>query len=494
MNRALTIALLTLGVSMPSLSDTNPADPITPYTASPASPGIKGRVIDKRTGEEIIGAKVYLKENKKVFTLTGLDGSFSLPTSTLEGTLVYHCLGYKQGEFTLSEANADTELSLEIEEQSVSLGEAVVMAHNPGRTEAGARGIERKAMNVVNVMSAKSLELSPDLSVGSALGRMSGIALERSASGEGQYAILRGMDKRYNYTLVNGVKIPSPDNKNRFVPLDLFPSEMLDRLEVTKSLTADLEGDGIGGAVNMMMKDAPDRRQLTASASMGYSSLYFDRRLTSFSAGDIDKKSPNERYGIDHTVTMSDFTLSNLALKHKSFTPDLTLGLSYGDRFFNHRLGLMVAANVQHTNRGKESKIYSKNGTTLADGGLTDRTFSESQTRLGAHLKLDYQAAEEHKLAWYNGYMYMSGLQVRDTKEVKQEATRMRYNRQSIFNSTLIGEHRFLDDNQLSLNWRAVYSKAVNKTPDNAEIFLYHRQDGATNGQRKPRGHSSLGT
>ena len=80
------------------------------------------------------------------------------------------------------------------------------MAHNPGRTEAGARGIEKRAMNVMNVMSAKAIELSPDLTVANALGRISGITLERSASGEGQYAILRGMDKRYNYTLVNGVK------------------------------------------------------------------------------------------------------------------------------------------------------------------------------------------------------------------------------------------------------------------------------------------------
>lgn len=130
-------------------------------------------------------------------------------------------------------------------------------------------------MNVMNVMSAKAIELSPDLTVANALGRISGITLERSASGEGQYAILRGMDKRYNYTLVNGVKIPSPDNKNRFVPLDIFPAEMLDRLEVSKSLTADLEGDGIGGAVNMVMKDAPDRRQVSANFTMGYSAMYF---------------------------------------------------------------------------------------------------------------------------------------------------------------------------------------------------------------------------
>ena len=59
------------------------------------------------------------------------------------------------------------------------------------------------------------------------------------------------MDKRYNYILVNGVKIPSPDSKNRYVPLDIFPSDMLERIEVIKALTPNMEGDAIGGAMNL---------------------------------------------------------------------------------------------------------------------------------------------------------------------------------------------------------------------------------------------------
>lgn len=441
----------------------------------PTATVIKGRVVDAKSGEYIIGARVSFKENKQIFTISGLDGSFTLQTNGQTGTLVYSSLGYKQGEFVLSEDCADTELSLPLEEQNVALGEAVIMAHNPGRTEAGARSMERKAMNVMNVMSAKAIELSPDLTVANALGRISGITLERSASGEGQYAILRGMDKRYNYTLVNGVKIPSPDNKNRFVPLDIFPAEMLDRLEVSKSLTADLEGDGIGGAVNMVMKDAPDSRQFTGNFSMGYSALYFDRDFTSFRTSGIQKHSPNERHGLDHSVTMSDFTTRNLALKKKQFVPDLTLGLSYGDRFFNRRLGLMLAVSAQNIHRGKESKIYAQSGTTNLDGTLTTRDYSEEQSRLGAHLKLDFLPAadsDRHKLAWYNGYMFLRNQQVRDTRESRKEAVRMRLNQQGIFNSTLLGEHVFLDDGALRLNWRGVYSKATNRTPDNAEIFL----------------------
>ena len=77
----------------------------------------------------------------------------------------------------------------------------------------------------------------PDVTVANALQRVSGVTVQRSASGEGRYAIIRGMDQRYNSTLVNGIKIPSPDPNFRFVPMDIFPSEMLERLEVIKALT-----------------------------------------------------------------------------------------------------------------------------------------------------------------------------------------------------------------------------------------------------------------
>ena len=141
----------------------------------------------------------------------------------------------------------------------------------------------------MNIVSARTIEVSPDITVANVVQRVSGVTVERNNSGDGQYAILRGMDKRYNYTLVNGIKIPSPDNKNRFVPLDIFPAELLDRLEVTKALTADMEGDAVGGAVNMIMKDAPSQRQLTANLSVGYNASYFDRDFQYFKTGGSTK-------------------------------------------------------------------------------------------------------------------------------------------------------------------------------------------------------------
>lgn len=430
---------------------------------------IKGKIKDAQTGEEIIGASVIIKEDPSKGAVTGLDGSFNL-TINSKCTLICSYVGYKKQEIVVG--NKDAEIVIPLTTDDVMLEGVTVIASNPGKTEAGARGIERASMNVVNVMSAKAIELSPDITVANVIQRMSGVTIERNSSGEGQYAILRGMDKRYNYTLINGVKIPSPDNKNRFVPLDIFPSEMLDRLEVTKSLTANMEGDGIGGAVNLIMKDAPTERQFTANLSTGYNSMYFDRDFQSFNHGAIAQKSPYESMDMpeDNKVTMDNFTTRNLHMKWQKPLPDLTGGLSYGDRFFDDRLGVMLAGSYLNTYRGKESQLYYQPGN--SHNGIEYRNYSSQQTRMGAHAKLDYHFNENHKLMWYNGYMDMTEAEVRDGEDDKERAIRMKWNHQYIINSTLKGEHAFLEDGKLKLNWSAVLSKAFSETPDNAEIYM----------------------
>lgn len=433
----------------------------------------KGYVKDAKTGEELIGATIFIKEYPNIGSTTGLDGSFvidNVPNAD-KITIVCSYISYQTMEKVISATTTEL-INFDLPADTQLLDEVTVIARNPGRTEAGARGIEKQAMNVVNVMSAKAIELSPDITVANVIQRMSGVTIERNSSGEGQYAILRGMDKRYNYTLINGVKIPSPDNKNRFVPLDIFPSEMLDRLEVTKSLTANMEGDGIGGAVNLIMKDAPTERQFTANISTGYNAMYFGRDFQSFNHGAIVKESPYEAMGKpeDYQVTADNFTQENLQMKWKRPMPDLTAGLSYGDRFFDNKLGVMLAGSYLNTYRGKESQLYYQPGT--SHNGIEYRNYSAQQTRIGAHAKLDYHVAPQHKLTWYNGYMDMSEAEVRDGQDDKERAVRMKYNHQYIINSTLKGEHYFLEDNALKLNWSAVLSKAYSETPDNAEIFL----------------------
>ena len=435
---------------------------------------LRGRVVDASSGEEIIGATVVIKGMPDSWTITGLDGSFVIDTDLSSGTLLCNLIGYKDAEISFSSSSGDMTISME--QDVVMLDAAVITATGGGRTEVAARNIERNSVNVVNVMSAKAMELSPDITVANVIKRMSGVTVERNSSGEGQYAILRGMDKRYNYTLVNGIKIPSPDNKNRFVPLDIFPSEMLDRIEVTKSLTADMEGDGIGGAVNLVMKDAPEKMEISANLSTGYSALFIDRDFQSFNHRAIQQLSPNERMGRpelhnqNYSVSADDFTMENLHMRWSRPRPDIVGGFSYGDRFFGGRLGVMAAFSYQNLFRGKDASLYYIPGS--AGKGTENRAYSDEQNRLGAHVKLDYRFSKRHKLMLYAGYMDLQESEVRDGANDQERTVRMKWNHQYIFNTTLKGEHSFLRADRLKLDWTGVFSKAYSTTPDNVRIYI----------------------
>ena len=442
-----------------------------PAYESAAEMEIRGKIVDAETGEELTGVAIMVIEDPDLWAMSGLDGSFILKTESGQAkTLKCSILGYKDTEIVYDGGSGPLLISLD--KDSIFLEGAVVSAENHGRTEASARGLEKAAMNVVNILSSRAIELSPDMTVANVIQRMSGVTVERNSSGEGRYAILRGMDKRYNYTLVNGVKIPSPDNKNRFVPLDIFPSEMLDRLEVTKSLTADMEGDGIGGAVNLVMKDAPERMEVNANVATGYSALFFDRDFESFNHRAGQRMSPYERLGRpeDYAVTMDDFTTENLRLTSSRPRPDLIGGFSFGNRYFDRRLGVIAALSFQNLFRGKDTELYYMPGS--SGDGTEHRTYSEEQSRLGAHAKLDYRFNQRHKLMLYAGYMDFRESEVRNGQNRKDWIVKMQWNRQYIVNTTMKGEHSFLDADRLRLDWSGVFSRAYSTSPDNAKIFI----------------------
>jgi hypothetical protein len=197
---------------------------------------IKGNVTDKKSGEPLIGATVHIKSKKsnfKLATSTGLDGSFTfknIPTGQYEVEAKY--ISYKDEDKDVNVADgAIITVRLQLEAKGSELKEVQVMAAvSSGGTDQAARRIEQRADQVLNAVSARTIEVSPDITVANVMQRVSGVSVERSSNGEAQYPIIRGMEKRYISTLINGVKIPSPDNKNRYVPLDIFPADIIDRL------------------------------------------------------------------------------------------------------------------------------------------------------------------------------------------------------------------------------------------------------------------------
>ena len=449
---------------------------------------LDGIVKDNRTGEPLIGSVIEVKELPSVKTTTGLDGSFTLHELPDKGryTLVVRYISYKTREIPVDVSDKGI-VNITLDEDSHELGEVVIKGHKEYHSDRSAIDMEKTAGNVLNVMSQQSIQLSPDVNVATVLQRVSGVTMERNASGEASYAILRGMDKRYNYTLVNGVKIPSPDDKNRYIPLNIFPSDLMDRLVVSKSLTADMEGDAAGGVVDMVMKDAPSHFQIQANAAVGASDYFWkdSRDYLTSNRSDYTHKAPYEVNGPEYKTTISDFASGPTQIARQSMpAPNFVGGLSIGNRFWKDRIGVMLAGSIQNTFRGTERTYNSVKMTSGEQAmyiySLQHRYYSIHDLTAGVHAKVDLQL-ENNKFEWYNMYVRTNSKGVRYNNSVNTEyissdsytqddETRSLSQTQSIFATHIKGTHHLTKD--FTVDWAGIFSQAKSEDPDRVYLSL----------------------
>jgi len=124
---------------------------------------------------------------------------------------------------------------------------------------AGAINQQRAADNIRSVIDSDGLGQFPDQNVAEALRRIPAVSVEND-QGEGRYVVIRGMDPDLNSTLINGVNATAAENR-RALQLDVIPSDILEGVEVQKSLTPEMDGDSIGGTINVKTLSAFSRKE-----------------------------------------------------------------------------------------------------------------------------------------------------------------------------------------------------------------------------------------
>lgn len=456
---------------------------------------ISGHVYDAGTHEQLIGATIILLPGSKRM-ISSLEGKFSYKgLKSGNYSIAVTSQGYVKADTSLFlPAGGNVKLEMYLSADATALSTVIVTGKTNGESDEFARRKEQFSNNIVNIVSANTIAISPDITVANVMQRISGVSVERGNSGDGQYAIIRGMDKRYNTTLINGVKIPSPDNKNRFVPLDIFPAEMMDRIEVIKSLTPEMEGDATGGVMNLVMKNAPDKFRLEGNAGTGYSQIFFNRDFTSYNADGIPKKSPAEARGPGVFAPISDFSLRNFMTSDKKPPLNSNFGLTVGNRFFQSKLGIIVSASYQNVYRGSNSNVMVQSPTGVpassADGpwiqtfsDVEVRQYSSRQQRLGLETKIDYEYHKHHSLSLFGAYVQLNEYRARHTIDTLlggysmngyvggfavKDQIQTRTDLQNIINTTLQGKDRWTG--KFSSDWSLVYSRAKRQMPDIAEF------------------------
>ena len=457
---------------------------------------IKGYIYDKDSREQLIGATIILNPGSKK-EVTSLDGSFSF-RNIAEGT--YHLtitfVDYKKIDTTISvTANATQRFNFYLTLKSTVLSGVTISNKLSGSSDEFALRKEQYANSIVNIMSSHSIDISPDITVANVMQRISGVSVERGSTGDGQFAIIRGMDKRYNTTLVNGVKIPSPDNRNRYVPLDIFPADLVDRIEVIKSLTPDMEGDAAGGVINLVMKTAPEKFKAEGNIGIGYSQLFFDRNFNSYPKSSVRLKSPAEKLGAGAYAPLSDFPFQNLVTSSHMPPVNKIVSLTLGDRFLNNKLGVIASLSYQNAYRGSNSNVLEQSATVPpapsenaaqqpSISNVYAREYSSRIDRSGIETKIDYNFNKRNSISVFATHLQLNERRVRLTSDsllggyttpdnyigsyAIYNKTETRSDLQTINNITLQGKNTLVEN--LTTDWSLVGSGAKRQLPDVAEF------------------------
>jgi TonB-dependent receptor len=147
--------------------------------------------------------------------------------------------------------------------------------------EAEAINIERMSDDIVQVLPSKVITSLPNTNIADAVGRAPSVSLERD-EGEGKYVQIRGTEPRLSNVTINGVNVPSPEGAVRNIKLDAVPANLVERIEVLKTLSASQDADGIGGTVNLVTRTAGEKATYNFGGQGGYTPIQGGRTLGGF--------------------------------------------------------------------------------------------------------------------------------------------------------------------------------------------------------------------
>jgi outer membrane receptor protein involved in Fe transport len=223
---------------------------LSPVNAQERKATITGRATDTNH-DPLVGAKVELQPLGQT-AVTDAQGAFKIADlAPGEYTVTISYVGFatftkKVTVASGGTANVDAELQIE------TVTEQVIVRGERERGEIEALNREATADNIVQVLPAEVIISLPNTNIADAVGRLPSVSLERD-EGEGKYVQIRGTEPRLSNVTIDGVHVPSPEGV-RNVKLDAIPADLIDSVEINKTLSANQEGDAIGGSVNLVTK------------------------------------------------------------------------------------------------------------------------------------------------------------------------------------------------------------------------------------------------
>lgn len=315
-------------------------------TASAQKGYLRGNVLDGDFGGPMIGATVYLTDNKGVGTAADMDGNFSLPLDPGTYSVSVSFISYATKTFENIEIKAGevTTLDVTLTSAAEQLEAFEVVAEARKSTEVATLMNMKKATVVSEGLSSQTIKKTGDSDLGDAMKRVTGVTVQG-----GKYVFVRGLGDRYTKATLNGMELPGLDPDKNSVQIDIFPTSVLENLTVSKTFSPDLDGDFTGGLINIETKKFPEIKKTSVNFGLTYiPGMHFNNDYILYTRSKTDwlgyddgsRKHPvNPNQDIPHPVQndpeLEDITKSfnsELAVKKQTALPNMSFGFNHGNQ------------------------------------------------------------------------------------------------------------------------------------------------------------------
>ncbi|MCR8922560.1 TonB-dependent receptor [Dasania sp. GY-MA-18] len=462
-----------------------------------AKGGLQGVV--SSNGQAVVGAMVTVVGEKYSAT-TNAYGEYELqlPRGIYELEISHPDLGSQHVKDYRVVANVTKGSDFRLRGSDKAIEEVVVLAKvNVSAFEDS----ERYSSNVVDTMGMEQLARFGDSDVAASVVRVPSVTVQDS-----RFVFIRGLGGRYITTTLNGATLPSTDPSKRTVPLDLFPSNIVEQLSVRKTFVASMPGESTGGNLVINTRSLSEEDSGKLSFTMGYvdgltgKSAYVDPHSGDYDAlgwDDGTRDAPGMVVGIADALRYSEFLnqeaknnlgriaglelLDNWDLAKDTANPDVSLSINYGDIYYidsaDAELSAFAALNYKNEWKKKDKGVrrtYGGGDSSEVEDNFSFEEFSNDidvsgLVSLGLNIgESTYQSntivsrVTEESVRLTEGY----------DSDSLQETIRwsIEWQEREFLSQQFRGQHVFGDNEQLSNEWQVTFSRATRDAPDRREV------------------------
>lgn len=465
------------------------------------------QVLSEETKKPVKDVQVFLSGLKqKLRTDAKGQVKVDVPVGSYSVSLLHAAYSSQTKDSIKVSKDQDTPLTFSLTPAGVELAEYVVLEPFLAGTIASVIGEQKDSASVTTILGAEQFSRSGDSDVASALRRASGLTLVG-----GQFVFIRGLGERFSSTLVNGAAIPSPDPTRRVVPLDLFPTSILESVLVQKTYSADRPGEFAGGTLEMRTRGIPDEFFFNLSGQVGFNTITTFKKGLNYNGsntdflgyGNGDRAIPGSvKSATQDGRTLQPKTIFNpdglspeeLEKLGEDLTgvwdinqtrrgPDGKLQAAIGDVYDigDFRMGFIASGGwkQEFRNRNEIRRSYAASGNSEDDRLTLTRDFDVrrglQEVQINGYGAAEIEYKELHRIFSKTMYLRQSideariGQGFTDAEVFDIRRTRLKYFSNQLFLQQVGGEHTFDFLENLKVDWLYTNATAKRGEPNTRE-------------------------